>query len=132
MIDFRDPKPGEVPGLIIRKATPEEEARALGIREPTEKEQPEIQLDNATAGLGGIDGTLGIVSEMVTGAAGGLGSLPTLGKAGITAGAKAITGDTAGAGKALRSTLPFGVNGSASRLTNVAGTMYSGSHCRRY
>ena len=33
---------------------------------------------------------------------------------------------TTGAGSALRSSLPFGVSGSASRVTNAAGTMYSG------
>ena len=32
-----------------------------------------------------------------------------------------------GAGRASRSTLPFGVSGSASSATNAEGTMYSGS-----
>ncbi|MNG99603.1 hypothetical protein D3C79_587770 [compost metagenome] len=34
-----------------------------------------------------------------------------------------------GCGSALRSSLPFGVSGSASRNTNCAGTMYSGRVC---
>ena len=38
----------------------------------------------------------------------------------------------AGAGRALRSTLPFGVSGSASRTTQAAGTMSPGSAPRRY
>ena len=36
-----------------------------------------------------------------------------------------------GAGSALRSTLPFGVSGSASRRTKTQGTMYSGSRAFR-
>ena len=36
-----------------------------------------------------------------------------------------------GAGSAVRSSLPFGVSGSASSTTNAAGTMYSGSRAAR-
>ena len=39
---------------------------------------------------------------------------------------RAHTASPSGAGSALRSSLPFGVSGSASSRTNAAGTMYSG------
>ena len=38
-----------------------------------------------------------------------------------------VAGAAIGSGSALRSTLPFGVSGSASRRTKTDGTMYSGS-----
>ena len=40
---------------------------------------------------------------------------------------RSVDRSRSGAGRALRSTLPLGVSGSASRATNADGTMYSGS-----
>ena len=45
--------------------------------------------------------------------------------------ARARSASPSGAGSALRSSLPFGVSGSASSRTKAAGTMYSGSRSAR-
>jgi len=80
MINIRDPRPEERQQLVIRDATPDEGALVFGIREPTEKENTEIQLDNATAGLGGVDAAVDLGTQMIQSTVAGLGSLPTLAK----------------------------------------------------
>ena len=43
-----------------------------------------------------------------------------------------VSRSISGAGNALRSILPLGVNGKVSRVTKALGTMYSGSCTLRY